>query len=173
MLGLRRGTVKLVPYTAAWARLFAAEQARIKSVLGATAFDVQHVGSTAVAGLAAKPIIDIAIAVKDSTVAPTCVAPLAQLGYEYLGDRQGTGEHFFAKGDDSQRTHYLHVVAHDSQQWADYLRFRDRLRADSALRDEYARLKHELAAAHAADRARYTQQKAAFIQRVLADKRAC
>lgn len=96
-----------------------------------------------------KSIIDIGVAVTSSADVATCVASLGQLGNEYLGDRQGTGEHFFAKGDDSSRTHYLHAVAHDSQQWADYLRFRARLRADPALRDEYARRKYILTAARA------------------------
>jgi GrpB-like predicted nucleotidyltransferase (UPF0157 family) len=168
MLGLQRGTVRLVPYTAQWARLFAAERRRIESALGALALAVEHVGSTAVPGLCAKPILDIGVAVRRSADAAACVAPLMRLGYEYLGDRRGTGGHFFAKGDDARRTHYVHVVAHDSAEWADYLRFRERLRADAAARDEYAQLKVALAAAHATDRESYTRAKEAFIRRILA-----
>ena len=169
MLGLRRGTVKVVAYSAEWPRLFARERRRLRAALGARALAVEHVGSTAVAGLCAKPIIDIGIAVGSLADVAACVAPLERLGYEYLGDRHGTGQHFFARGGDSCRTHYVHVVAHDDPQWAVYLRFRDRLRADPAARDEYARLKRALAAAHAADRAAYTRNKEAFIRRILAE----
>lgn len=169
MLGLRRGTVQLAPYAEQWAQLFAVEQAHIRAALNELVLDIQHVGSTAVPGLCAKPILDIAVAVRSLADVAACVAPLAQLGYAYLGDKPSTSGHFFAKGDDSNRTHYLHFVAHDNPQWTDFLRFRDRLRADPAARDEYARLKQRLAARYAADRASYTQQKEAFVRRILAD----
>ncbi|HYY41838.1 MAG TPA: GrpB family protein [Pyrinomonadaceae bacterium] len=172
MLGLRRGTVRLVPYMTEWARLFASERQRLVVALGGLALAVEHVGSTAVPGLCAKPILDIGVAVRDDADAAACVGPLAGLGYEYLGARRGAGGHFFAKGADERRTHYVHVVAQAEPEWAAYLRFRDHLRADTTARDEYARLKQDLAATHAADRACYTHQKAAFIQRILADTTA-
>ena len=89
MLGLQRGAVQLVPYTPAWATLFQAERARLQGALGADALDIQHIGSTAVPGLAAKPILDLGIAVAAEAVVATLVPRLAALGYTYHGYRWG------------------------------------------------------------------------------------
>jgi GrpB-like predicted nucleotidyltransferase (UPF0157 family) len=171
MLGLRRGTVQVVAYSPDWARLFQDEQARLQQALGALALDVQHIGSTAVPGLPAKPILDIGIAVASETDAAASVPLLAALGYTYRGDRGASEGHFFDRGAEDNLTHYLHMLLIASPGWQNYLLFRDTLIAHPAVRDEYAQLKHDLAAAHAEDRAAYTAAKAAFVQQTLADAR--
>ena len=166
-IGLARETVLLVEYTETWAACFRAERAEILRALGQLAVDVQHIGSTSVPGLLAKPIIDIAVGVRSLDDVEQAVPVLSALGYEYFGDREGTGEHFFAKGTDHRRTHYLHMAEIESRNWRDYLKFRDSLRADTVLREEYAELKRRLAAEYALCRKLYTDGKANFVRGVL------
>jgi GrpB-like predicted nucleotidyltransferase (UPF0157 family) len=167
MLGLRRGTVKLVPYTPAWAIVFQAERIRLQHVLGTDALDIQHIGSTAVPGLAAKPILDLGIAVASESVVAGCVPRLTALGYTYRGYR-GSGEgHFFDQGSEEHLTHYLHILSIRDPAWWNYLLFRDYLIAHPAIRDAYMELKQDLAAQYAEDRAAYTAAKAVFVQSIL------
>jgi GrpB-like predicted nucleotidyltransferase (UPF0157 family) len=168
MLGLQRGTVQLVSYTPAWATLFQTERARLQRALGADALDIQHIGSTAVPGLAAKPILDLGIAVAAEAVVATCVPRLAALGYTYRGYRGSDQGHFFDQGPEQYLTHYLHMLLIHEPAWLNYLWFRDYLRAHPAARDAYMRLKQNLASQYAADRAAYTAAKATFVQQILA-----
>jgi GrpB-like predicted nucleotidyltransferase (UPF0157 family) len=168
MLGLPRGTVQLVPYTSTWATLFQAERARLQQALGAEAVDIQHIGSTAIPGLAAKPILDLGIAVATEAVVKVCIPRLAALGYSYRGYRGPEQGHFFDQGPEGQLTHYLHMLLHREPGWLNYLHFRDYLRSHPAARDAYQQLKQELAARYAADRAAYSAAKAGFIQSILA-----
>src|SRR5262245_16782986 len=141
MLGLQRGIVQVVPYTAVWATLFQEERARLRHTLGAHAQDIQHVGSTAVPGLAAKPILDLAIAVAGESDIFASVPLLATLGYTYRGDRGPHEGHFFDRGPEPQLTHYLHMLSVHSLGWRNYLRFRNYLLAHPEARDAYQRLK--------------------------------
>jgi GrpB-like predicted nucleotidyltransferase (UPF0157 family) len=168
MLGLQRGTVKLVPSTPEWITLFHTERARLQQALGADALDIQHIGSTAVPGLAAKPILDLGIAVAADTVAAACIPRLTALGYAYRGYRGPDQGYFFDRGCEQHLTHYLHMLTLRDPGWWNYLRFRDYLRAHPAARDAYLRLKQELAAQYAADRAAYSAAKATFVQQILA-----
>jgi GrpB-like predicted nucleotidyltransferase (UPF0157 family) len=130
--------------------------------------DVQHVGSTSVPDLPAKPILDLAAAVATLDVIPDVIGKLTELGYIYRGDGGDTGGHLFVR--DSKpgvRIIHLHVVSHDDVQWNNYLRFRDLLRQDSNLRKRYAELKKELRRKFPADRERYTDSKRDFIRRAL------
>jgi GrpB-like predicted nucleotidyltransferase (UPF0157 family) len=168
MLGLQRGAVQLVPYTSAWATLFEAERARLQDALGADALDIQHIGSTAVPGLAAKPVLDLGIAVAADSVVAGCVPRLAALGYtyhEYRGPDQG---HFFDRGREQHLTHYLHMLTINEPGWWNYLRFRDYLRAHPTARDAYLQLKQELAVQYPTNRAAYSAAKATFVQQILA-----
>lgn len=97
MLGLRRGAVELVPYTPIWASLFQTERIRLRQALGADALDIQHIGSTAVPGLAAKPLLDLGVAVAADAVVEACVPRLAALGYTYRGYRGADQGHFFVR----------------------------------------------------------------------------
>ena len=167
-LGLKRGIVSLVPHQKEWALEFENESARLKSLLGGTSAAIEHVGSTAVPDLVAKPIIDVAIAVVSWNSISAWPALLAREGYTYFGDRENVGDHFFAKGPDERRTHHVHVVIAGGAKWNEYLKFRDTLRSNPALREEYQQLKRYLAEQNPNDREAYTDAKASFIKKVLA-----
>jgi GrpB-like predicted nucleotidyltransferase (UPF0157 family) len=168
MLGLQRGTVQIVPYTSLWVDLFQAERARLQDACGADALDIQHIGSTAVPGLAAKPILDLGIAIASGAVVTQCIPRLAALGYTYRGYRGPDQGYFFDRGPEEHLTHYLHMLLIDTPGWSNYLRFRDYLIAHPEVRDAYMRLKQELATQHADNRGAYTAAKTSFIQEMLA-----
>lgn len=159
--------IRLVPPDPEWPVRFEEERAELERAIGGWVVgEIHHVGSTAVPGLEAKPIIDILVGVSDLESSRACFEPLAQLDYlyaPYLPEEM----HWFCKPDPSHRTHHLHLVPVDSQRYRDELAFRDRLRADSKLAERYAALKRELAAAHPADREAYTNGKSTFIASVL------
>ena len=164
MLGLRRGSVRLVPYTSAWATLFEAERTRLHAALDPHVLDIQHIGSTAVPGLAAKPLLDLGIAVADEAAVTVCIPRITALSYTFRGYRGADQGYFFDIGPEHQLTHYLHMLLISDSGWWNYLRFRDHLRAHSAARDAYQRLKQDLATKYAADRAAYSAAKTVFIQ---------
>jgi GrpB-like predicted nucleotidyltransferase (UPF0157 family) len=168
MLGLGRGTVQVVPYTSVWSSLFQAEFKRLAHTLGSLALDIQHIGSTAVPGLAAKPILDIGVAVRAEADIDACVPLLATLGYTYRGYRGPDEGYFFDQGTEQRLTHYLHMLLIGSPAWQNYLRFRDYLIAHPTICNEYMQLKQVLAIQYAADRAAYTAAKTQFIQNILA-----
>ena len=171
MLGLQRGIVQVIPYSPQWAALFRQEAERLKQALGAYEVDIQHIGSTSIPGLAAKPILDIGIAVAAEADVPTCVTLLNTVDYTYRGDRGASEGYFFDRGTGEQRTHYLHMLLISNPAWGNYLRFRDYLIAHPDSRDAYMRLKEALAVQYAEDRAAYTAAKAEFIQGILASAR--
>lgn len=149
-----------------WRQAFESEKRRLESTLGATARKIEHVGSTAVPDLMAKPIIDIAIAVESFDQIQAWPQALAVQGYACFGDRYGWRDHFFAKGPEALRTFYLHVVEEEGERWRNYLRFRDRMTASPELRKEYEALKIAGAGSNPT-REGYTAAKGDFIVRVL------
>ena len=167
-IGLDRRLVKLVPWSPEWITLFEDEKARIAECLGREDVRIEHVGSTAVGGLPAKPILDIAIGVSDAGRIPRLIEQLKRIGYDYRGTVGHEGDHVLAKGPPSNRTHYVHVTEIGSEEWNNLILFRDCLRRDREKRAEYARLKGELAREHSSDWGTYTEGKAAFIRRVVA-----
>ena len=167
-LGLESKTVRLVPYDERWVSSFADEAARILHAVASATLPplmLEHVGSTAIPGLVAKPILDIAAAYPRGTAAATYIGPLESLGYVYRGNGGLPGREFFRRG--APRTHHLHLVEHDGTHWRRYLRFRDALRGDSTLRDEYAALKRALAERYPRDRDAYIEGKSDFVEAVL------
>ena len=145
--------------------LFDRERARIERALGSWAEGIEHVGSTAVPGLAAKPIIDIMVGVGSLRDAEHYIKPLEQLCYECRGEAGIPGRLFFRKGD--PRSHHLHVTESGSEFWERHLFFRNYLRAHPETTREYARLKHHLADHFRTDRTAYTEAKTAFISEVV------
>jgi GrpB-like predicted nucleotidyltransferase (UPF0157 family) len=130
---------------------------------------VEHVGSTAVPGLAAKPILDLQAAVTDLRVAPRIAATLAPVGWHRVApdlDRR-PWRGFFVKVSSDRRVAHLHVMTTDTARWEEQLRFRDALRADPKLVESYAALKTDLAAQHTLDRESYTAAKSDFIRAVV------
>jgi GrpB-like predicted nucleotidyltransferase (UPF0157 family) len=165
MLGLQKGKVKIVPHTELWHQLFAEEETRLREAIGEQVVAIEHVGSTAICGLPAKPIIDIAAAVRDAADAERCIRPLEGIGYEYRGNGGIAGRHYFVKGE--PRTHHLHMVQLDSDFWRDHLLFRDYLRMHQEVAEEYERLKTDLAMKYVGNREAYTEGKSRFIEEVL------
>lgn len=160
--GLESGELRLVRVGPDWARRFAEERSRISGALGPAALDIQHVGSTAVLGIAAKPILDIAVAIQDFESGFALVPLLVSLGYQYRGENGIPRRHYFTRGN-PVRTHHLHALEQDSPQWERHLRFRDRLLASPALAAQYSDLKLALASTCDGDRKQYQNLKSAFI----------
>ena len=166
IVGLKRGEVRLAPYNLRWGTLFAAEEAALRASLGEYALDIQHVGSTAIPGMVAKPIIDIGIAVRDFEEARACVEPIEQLGYLYRGENGIPRRHYFVKGE-PRRTHHIHMVEESSGDWRTMLLFRDYLIEHPEIAQEYADLKTRLALRFQTNRQAYQDGKSPFIERIL------
>jgi GrpB-like predicted nucleotidyltransferase (UPF0157 family) len=159
--------VEIVPYSPEWPQLFESEARLLLATLGPwLAGEVQHVGSTAVPGLSAKPIIDIVAPVRSLAEAAACIDPLRSLGYCY-SPYKPEEMLWFCKPSPERRTHHLHVMAAASSALRERLAFRDALRRSPALASEYELLKIRLAGTYAHDREAYTQAKAPFIESVL------
>jgi GrpB-like predicted nucleotidyltransferase (UPF0157 family) len=157
--------IRIVPHDPQWSVHFAAEKARLLDLLPSHFAAIEHIGSTAVPGLAAKPIIDIIAGVGSMGAADALLEPLCANGYETsaefnatLPDRRWLMRHAFGK-----RTHHLHLVVFGSELWIRWLQFRDLLRADVATAKRYEDLKEEHAEKHRDDREAYTRAKKAFI----------
>lgn len=120
-------------------------------------------GSTSIEGLAAKPIIDIAIGVTSLEEGHKCIESLEKLGYEYKGYVGVSGRLFFSKGDVHNTTHHIHVEEIENINWWNQILFRDYLRLNDNIRDEYAELKKILAQEYTNNREIYTAKKADFI----------
>jgi GrpB-like predicted nucleotidyltransferase (UPF0157 family) len=166
-LGLKRGTVDVVDYDPSWVGVFEREKELLGRVLGPALRAIEHVGSTAVPGLASKPIVDLAVAVEEAEPVEAWEALLKPEGYTYFGDRKSRGDRFFAKGPEERRTIYLHVVLVGSANWRNYLSFRNRLRDNDSFRDAYAALKKKLAVEFPQDREAYSRDKADFIEELI------
>jgi GrpB-like predicted nucleotidyltransferase (UPF0157 family) len=171
VIGLRRHTVRVVDHDPSWSALFAKEREILYRALSGIADDIQHVGSTAVAGLPAKPILDIAIAVRTLDLVPNIVESLTGIGYTYRGDASDAGGHLFVKEPEPDiRTVHVHVVEHGGIQWKNYLLFREILREDSDVRKRYADIKQNLARQFPDDRKSYASAKDEFVQGVLRER---
>lgn len=164
--------VRLAAYNPMWPQLFAVEVPLLEAAIGLfITGGIHHIGSTAVPGLPAKPIIDIMVGVVDLNSALPCLALLRELSYCYAPYRPDL-MHWFCKPDPAHRTHHLHLVAADSEQFRDKLAFRDFLRTHPDTAAEYADLKRGLAVTHRTDREAYTAAKTDFVLRVTARARA-
>jgi GrpB-like predicted nucleotidyltransferase (UPF0157 family) len=157
--------VALHEYSTTWPVVFSAECERLISLLPGRFIDIQHIGSTAVPGLAAKPIVDLLAGVESMDIARALAEPLCRSGYTTSAEFNAalTDRQWFMRWANGHRTHHLHVVVHGSAAWRQRLKFRDLLRGDATLAARYAGLKAELAATHIRDREAYTEAKAAFI----------
>jgi GrpB-like predicted nucleotidyltransferase (UPF0157 family) len=160
--GVRDAEVQIVAYDPAWPAAFEVERKRLTPLLGAV--EVHHFGSTAVPGLAAKPVIDMIALVSDLD-APVA-ALVADAGYQLPQAFNATLTHrrFLCYPSASHRTHHLHLVD-EREELERRLRFRDRLRADPVLAGEYVALKRTLAQRYQDDREAYTEAKSEFIRR--------
>lgn len=168
MIGLKRGIVKLVPYNRQWKEIFKKEERILKKTLGKKASDIQHIGSTVIPGVPAKPIIDIAVAVPSLNVQKLeGITPLLKkVGYQYR-KKEDKHQYLFVKGGEENRMYYLHMMKSDSKAWEDHILFRDYLRNHKKMAHEYAKLKRKLANKFPNDRGSYTAGKEKFINEVV------
>lgn len=164
-LGLARGTVQLSPYDPEWARLYEIEAMHLHAALGEHLIALEHIGSTSIPGISAKPILDIVAAV-DTLHESECFSTLLQPhGYALQHDFRDTQQHLlYVKGSEERRTHYLKLTTRSSDFWNECVEFRDYLLHHPTRAQEYERLKQELLRLHADDRPSYTAAKANFIQ---------
>jgi GrpB-like predicted nucleotidyltransferase (UPF0157 family) len=161
--------VRIVAHNPQWAAQFAAERNRLVELLPGRFTAIEHIGSTAIPHLAAKPIIDILAGVSTFPEADALLEPLCSHGYvtsaEFnatLPDRRWLMRHAFGR-----RTHHLHLVVFGGDRWVQSLRFRDVLRGHPVIAARYEHLKVQLADQHRHEREAYTRAKTEFINEVL------
>lgn len=165
-LGLRRGTVRLTKYHPSWRKKFIKERERLTGALGLLAKKIEHVGSTAIPGMIAKPILDIEIGVPNVGRIASLKKRLLRLGY--IGPRTRNRSNIvFVKGPESRRTVYVHVVKYGGNVWRRDIAFREWLRSRPADAQRYKRLKQLLAKKFSLNRERYTKAKDQFIRSIL------
>jgi GrpB-like predicted nucleotidyltransferase (UPF0157 family) len=164
-LGLEDNVVRLAEYDERWPLLFTEEKILLESIIGNHTLDIQHIGSTSVPGLAAKPVLDIAIAVESFEGARILIAPMKASGYQYKGENGIPRRHYFVKG--MPRTHHVHVFEIASDNWRRHIVFRDHLRANADARLEYEARKRSLL--DLGNREGYQEGKSALIERLTRD----
>jgi GrpB-like predicted nucleotidyltransferase (UPF0157 family) len=160
--------IAVVPYDAEWPRRFEAERLMLERVLAPwLEGGIHHIGSTAIPGISAKPIVDMIAGVRDLEEARAAYGPLGEHGYIDDPHRPGIAHHFTKPS--VQRAEFgLHLTEPGSDLWRERLAFRDKLRADAELAAEYEALKLRLAREHGAAVPKYTAGKRAFVVKVLA-----
>ena len=165
--------VTIVEYRPEWRQLFEDEQRILQTALSGVPAEVEHIGSTAVAGLAAKPIIDIMIGLEDFSIADQCVPKIEALNYEYIKKYEDVMpfRRFFIKEEMGRRTHQIHMVERGTEFWERLILFRDYLRQNESVALRYASLKKELAEREWADVNEYADAKTEFVRKIEAEAR--
>jgi GrpB-like predicted nucleotidyltransferase (UPF0157 family) len=158
--------VEIVAYDPSWPLRFDEERRTLHRSLAAwLTGPIEHIGSTAIPGMAAKPVIDIMAAVPTLESSRPAIQAATELGYCYSLYKPDL-EHWFCRPSFAFRTHHLHLIPFGSPQWLGPIAFRDYLRAHSVVAVEYEVLKRRLAQAHQFDREAYTEAKHPFIERI-------
>lgn len=167
-IGLKRGTVVLEPHSEEWEVCAAETIAVLKEILGGDAVDIQHVGSTAIKGIAAKPIIDIAVGAENFENIRKHEKELHRAGIIFRGE-DIEGQLLFVIGDFNKdtRSHHIHVVKWNGEEWLNYINFRDYLNADRDTAEAYSRLKKKLMKEYPDNRLLYTEGKKKMIAGLL------
>jgi GrpB-like predicted nucleotidyltransferase (UPF0157 family) len=165
IIGLPADILQFLPYNPEWKILFEEEKQQLQSTIGNDIVDIQHIGSTSIPGIIAKPILDIGIAVNNFEEAAICIKPLEKMGYTYKGESGIPRRHWFAKGEPT--THHVHILEIHSQNWKNNLIFRDYLKRNLEIAKQYAELKMQLLKQFNADRDAYQEAKKPFIEQVL------
>ncbi|MEV4267099.1 GrpB family protein [Kribbella sp. NPDC049584] len=159
---------EVVSYDPRWPLWFAEISAVLEPHLDELPHVIEHVGSTAVPGLAAKPIIDLDIVVPSAELVPTAIERLVAAGYRHEGDAGIPGREAFALPPDAARYHHLYVVVEGNKAHRDHVLLRDHLRTNAADRERYAARKRELAHLLTTDRAAYVEGKGELVEELIA-----
>jgi GrpB-like predicted nucleotidyltransferase (UPF0157 family) len=160
--------VELVDYDPSWAELFERERSMLGPIFDGAALGIEHIGSTSVPDLCAKPIVDVLVGLRELALTGYQIDAMERLGYAYLGEHGLPGRLFFRK---HPRTHHVHVVEYGGEHWDRQITFRDALRSDADERRRYDEFKRRLAA-QGFPRETYTELKTPFIREVEARARA-
>ena len=171
-LGLKRGTVALQPHQVMWEENAVETIRELKEILRDTAVDIQHIGSTSIRGISAKPIIDLVIGVRDLEDIKMKIDDLEKAGVVFRG-QDHPEQLLFVKGDFEKdtRTHHIHVAVWGGESWVNYMNFRDYLNTFSEKAAQYDALKNDLLSRFAEDRGRYTSGKQELIDTFLEEAR--
>jgi GrpB-like predicted nucleotidyltransferase (UPF0157 family) len=161
--------VELTPYSPLWPAVFDVERERLMALFAGESVAIEHIGSTAVPGLGAKPIIDIMLGVDSLSIVEARLEALEADGYRYVKafEMAIPDRRYFDKLEGNPGRFHLHAVVKDAAFWTRHLAFRDALRADPALAQRYWKVKQRVAARFPNDRAAYTDGKTDFIRGVL------
>lgn len=164
---MSQAPVILDEYNQSWPMKFEEERNLLMDVAAKWCYgSIEHIGSTAVPGMIAKPVIDIMFGVKSLEESKSAINTMEEHGYEYWPYNTEI-MHWFCKPSDAYRTHHLHLIPFNSTLWNEHIRFRDLLRSNQQIAKEYYSLKRELAAVYREDRETYTEKKGPFIQQAL------
>lgn len=168
MLGLKRGTVRLLPHQTSWEESAAQTIELLWTVMDGIAVDIQHIGSTAIRHICAKPIIDLAVGVRHLDDITPLIPQLNSIGVIYR-NADHPGQQLFVMGDfeNEIRTHHIHVVEIDNPAWSDYINFRDYLNDHPEKAKLYDDLKRKLIQQYAENRGLYTAGKQELIAAML------
>ena len=171
-IGMKRGTVYLEPHQTEWERSAEETIRTLKNILGSVAVDIQHIGSTSIKTISAKPIIDIAVAVNDYEPILRKRNVLEKADIIFRFDERPE-QLLFVMGDfeNDTRSHHIHVVLYDSDEWNNYINFRGYLNSNSEAAGEYEAVKIRLAEQYPDDRIAYTEGKQEVIYRLLEEAR--
>lgn len=163
-------TFRIVAYSEDWPREFAVIRGQLSACFRQPSIKIEHIGSTAVPGLCAKPVIDVLLGAASLARIEAAIPRMEAVGYAFVSkyETELPMRRYFVKPESPMCRVHVHGVCKDSRIWNEHLAFRDALRADPSLRDTCARLKLELVRIHAGDKAAYTAAKAPFISRILA-----
>ena len=172
MLGLHKDKVDLYPYDKEWAIEYQKEKKILEKVMAGYALDIQHVGSTSIPGLSAKPILDIAVAVKDEKTLIELIPIMTEAGYDVLDSIADKGEILARKGTPEARTHYIHIEVLNSEYWNNHILFRDYLLKHPEYIKKYEDMKREMQKLYKDDRKQYTAHKNEFIKLILEKAKA-
>ena len=167
-LGLKRGTVQLEPHDKYWDKTATQTIETLKSILGDDAIDIQHIGSTAIPAIKAKPIIDVVVGVTDFDRIMSHNEQLQQEGIFYRGSDVEC-QLLYVMGDMEAdiRTHHIHIVKWNGTEWKNYIYFRDYLNVNENMALQYEKLKEEMERKYADDRVAYTNGKQNMINKIL------
>lgn len=168
MLGVHRKKVQIVPHDPFWQEEFKKEKALLENKLGNRALAIEHVGSTAVPGLSAKPVLDMLLGIENVNDYESFIHPLQELGYKFAKDSRDIRENvLFVKGEGEDRTHHLKLLNPNSKHWHELTKFRDYLITHQDIAKSYEEHKQALAKQFANDRESYTAGKNEMIQKIL------
>lgn len=168
MQGVERYKVKLLPYDKAWATEFIEVKAQIEGLWGDNVVDIQHIGSTAVLGAWAKPILDVAVVLK--SYANMDVTALTKAGYDFCGLQKPDNDRylFVLRGEKQISLRHIHCYEENNRDFINCVAFRDYLNAHPVEVEEYSAIKKALADKYADDRVAYTTAKEDFINGIYA-----